>query len=106
MFQPVANLPPATLHRLVAHVGNAAGSVYQEVPDGGRYPRIAFFDTAEHLSEPWQIWHSVVVAGALGRRLNRPVSSAEVSRYLHARLVEPRQPVTPERSPHPARQTF
>jgi len=68
----------------------AAGGVYLEVPGGGRYPRLAFFDNAEHLSEPWQIWHSFVVAEALGRRLNRPVASAEVSRHLRAELDERR----------------
>ena len=68
----------------------AGGGLYLKVPGSGRYPRIAFFDTADHLNEPWQIWHSFVVAGALGRRLNQPVSSAGASRYLHAKLDERR----------------
>ena len=81
---------PDDTQQAIRSIHLAAGGVYLEVPGGGRYPRIAFFDTAEHLSEPWQIWHSVVVAGALGCRLNRPLSSAEVLHCLHARLDERR----------------
>ena len=36
-----------------------------QLPNRSRYPRGAFFDTAEHLSEPWQIIHSIAVAEGL-----------------------------------------
>jgi hypothetical protein len=43
------------------------GAEFLETPEGGRYPRSAFFDTADHLNEPAQISHSVAVARALAR---------------------------------------
>jgi hypothetical protein len=47
----------------------ANGGVFLELPNRSRYPRSAFFDTAEHLSEPWQIIHSIAVAHGLARML-------------------------------------
>jgi hypothetical protein len=43
------------------------GAEFLETPDGGRYPRSAFFDSADHLNETSQISHSVAVARALAR---------------------------------------
>lgn len=46
----------------------AIRAVYASVgwlPVPGRYPRRSFFDTADHLSEPWQIAHSRMVGIAL-----------------------------------------
>jgi hypothetical protein len=59
------------------------GAEFLETPEGGRYPRSAFFDTADHLNESAQISHSVAVARALARvtglklawgRRNRPAA--------------------------------
>jgi hypothetical protein len=47
----------------------ANGGEFLELPNRSRYPRSAFFDTAEHLSEPWQIIHSIAVAHGLARML-------------------------------------
>jgi len=47
----------------------ANGGGFLELPNRSRYPRSAFFDTAEHLSEPWQIIHSIAVARGLARML-------------------------------------
>jgi hypothetical protein len=44
---------------------------FLETQEGGRYPRSAFFDTADHLNETAQISHSVVVARALARLSDR-----------------------------------
>ncbi len=41
------------------------GALFLELPNRSRYPRAAFFDTAEHLNEPWQVVHSVAVARGL-----------------------------------------
>lgn len=41
------------------------GADFLETPEGGRYPRSAFFDTPDHLNETAQISHSVAVARAL-----------------------------------------
>jgi hypothetical protein len=43
------------------------GAEFLETPEGGRYPRSAFFDTPDHLNETAQISHSVAVARALAR---------------------------------------
>jgi hypothetical protein len=43
------------------------GAEFLETPEGGRYPRSAFFDTPDHLNETAQISHSVDVAAALAR---------------------------------------
>ncbi len=43
------------------------GAEFLETPEGGRYPRTAFFDSADHLNETSQISHSMAVARALGR---------------------------------------
>ncbi|MGA3397911.1 MAG: hypothetical protein ABSC95_01725 [Acetobacteraceae bacterium] len=41
------------------------GALFLELPNRSRYPREAFFDTAEHLNESWQVVHSVAVARGL-----------------------------------------
>jgi hypothetical protein len=43
------------------------GALFLETPEGGRYPRSAFFDTPDHLNESAQISHSVAVGRALRR---------------------------------------
>jgi hypothetical protein len=47
------------------------GADFLELPNQGRYPRDAFFDTQDHLNEAAQIAHSVAVAGALSRVMDR-----------------------------------
>jgi hypothetical protein len=47
------------------------GAEFLETPEGGRYPRTAFFDSADHLNETSQISHSVAVARALQRVMDR-----------------------------------
>jgi hypothetical protein len=44
----------------------AHGAGFMALPNLSRYPRSAFFDTADHLNEAAQIHHSVAVAQALG----------------------------------------
>jgi hypothetical protein len=41
------------------------GAGFLDTPEGGRYPRGAFFDTPDHLNETAQISHSVAVGHAL-----------------------------------------
>lgn len=51
------------------------GAVFLQLPNDSRYPRSAFFDTADHLNEPAQIRHSVALARALNsltRTATRP----------------------------------
>jgi hypothetical protein len=47
------------------------GAEFLETADGGRYPRTAFFDSADHLQETSQISHSVSVARSLQRIMDR-----------------------------------
>jgi hypothetical protein len=47
------------------------GAEFLETPEGGRYPRSEFFDTPDHLNQTAQISHSIAVAGALGRIMDR-----------------------------------
>jgi hypothetical protein len=56
--------PDATLEAIRA-VYLANGGEFLELPNRSRYPRIAFFDTAEHLNEQWQIIHSKLVAALI-----------------------------------------
>ena len=64
---------PDVAEQAIRAVYLANGGEYLDLPDRARYPRTAFFDTAEHLNEPWQIWHSAVVAQALAELLHRPL---------------------------------
>ncbi|HEY5301899.1 MAG TPA: hypothetical protein VIJ55_14580, partial [Acetobacteraceae bacterium] len=43
----------------------ANGAGFLELANRSLYPRAAFFDSPDHLSEPWQIVHSRAVAEAL-----------------------------------------
>jgi hypothetical protein len=47
------------------------GAEFLETPEGGRYPRTAFFNSADHLNETSQISHSLAVARALERVMDR-----------------------------------
>ena len=51
------------------YVGN--GGAFLTLPNASRYPRTDFFDTADHLTEPCQIHHSIMLAGALATLLQR-----------------------------------
>lgn len=64
---------PDPTEQAIRSIYLANGGEYLDLPNRARYPRIAFFDTAEHLNEPWQIWHSAIVAEALAHRLHRPL---------------------------------
>jgi hypothetical protein len=50
---------------------------FLDLPNHSRYPRGAFFDTAEHLNEAAQIRHSVAVARALARTMQQPADMAQ-----------------------------
>ncbi|MDE2514405.1 MAG: hypothetical protein KGL12_00120 [Rhodospirillales bacterium] len=57
-------IPPATLTAIAA-LYRAHGAGFLVLANHSRYPRADFFDTPDHLSEPCQIAHSVLVARAL-----------------------------------------
>ncbi|MGH7041271.1 MAG: hypothetical protein ACREFY_03960 [Acetobacteraceae bacterium] len=61
---------PAT-RRAIAALYRANGAAFLELPNRSLYPRADFFDTPDHLSEPWQIVQSVAVGDALRRMLDR-----------------------------------
>ncbi len=51
------------------------GAAFLELPNRSLYPRRAFFDSPDHLSEPWQIAHSQAIAQALKPILGGAVSA-------------------------------
>ncbi len=63
-------IPPATLAAIRA-VYRANEAAFLELPNRSRYPRTAFFDSPDHLSEPWQLAHSAAVAQGLKAILDR-----------------------------------
>lgn len=57
-------MPDATRAAIRA-IYAANGADFLELPNRSLYPRSAFFDSPDHLSEPWQIVHSRALAEAL-----------------------------------------
>jgi hypothetical protein len=75
----------------------AAGAEFLELPDRSQYPRSAFFDTPDHLNEPWQITHSVALAHALLTRLPQRLACGAPTIPPQSRAVPPCPP-----APRPA----
>lgn len=61
--------PPDDTIAAIRAVYTAHGASFMELANRSLYPRIAFFDTQEHLNETWQIIHSIAVADALAMLL-------------------------------------
>jgi hypothetical protein len=59
-----APMPPATL-QAIRSVYTENGGDFLVLPNFSRYPRSAFFDTADHLNETWQVAHSKLLAEQL-----------------------------------------
>jgi hypothetical protein len=60
-------IPDATMQAIsVLYLAN--GGEFLELPNLSRYPRSAFFDSAEHLNETWQAVQSKLLAGQLRLR--------------------------------------
>jgi hypothetical protein len=57
-------IPDATIAAIRA-IYEKHGARFLELPNRSRYPRGAFFDTADHLNESWQAVHSASVACGL-----------------------------------------
>jgi hypothetical protein len=56
-----APIPPPML-QAIRSVYTENGGDFLVLPNFSRYPRSAFFDTAEHLNEAWQVAHSKLLA--------------------------------------------
>jgi hypothetical protein len=69
-----APMPDATLDA-IRSIYLANGGDFLVLPNFSRYPRSAFFDTAEHLNEFWQIAHSKLLAEQL-RWHRAPIAEA------------------------------
>jgi hypothetical protein len=65
-----APMPDATMDAIRA-VYLSNGAAFLELPNLSRYPRVAFFDTSEHLNETWQIKNSKLLAEQLQFFLRR-----------------------------------
>jgi hypothetical protein len=84
-----APIPPATL-QAIRSVYTENGGDFLVLPNFSRYPRSAFFDTANHLNETWQVVHSKLLAGQM--RSHRASIAA-------ARPVGPADPPAPRSTP-------
>lgn len=70
-------MPPATRRAIRAvYLRNGAG--FLELPNRSLYPRADFFDTPDHLSEPWQIVQSVAVGRGLRPMLGRGAATEPI----------------------------
>ena len=69
-------VPPDTIAAIRA-LFEAHDALFLDLPNHARYPRRAFFDTADHLNEPAQIAHSRVIAEALRSLLAPAIAVAE-----------------------------
>lgn len=59
-----APMPEATV-AAIRTLFEAHGARFLELPNRGRYPRLDFFDTADHLNEPAQIAHSILIGSSM-----------------------------------------
>ncbi len=84
-----APMPPATL-QAIRSVYTQNGGDFLVLPNFSRYPRSAFFDTADHLNETWQVAHSKLLAEQL--RSHRASIAA-------ARPADPADPPGPHSKP-------
>ncbi len=50
----------------------AGGGRFLQLANLSRYPRADFYDSEDHLMQPCQFHHSILIARALGRMLRRP----------------------------------
>jgi hypothetical protein len=66
----------------------ANGGEFLELPNHSRYARSAFFDSPDHLSEPWQLIHSRLLAARLSDLL-RGDRELEAKRQLTAQTPAP-----------------
>lgn len=69
-----AAMPDANLNAIRSvYIDN--GGTFLTLPNLSRYPRSAFFDTADHLNETWQVVQSQLLAGQLLSR-RAPIAAA------------------------------
>ena len=87
---------PAT-RRAIRALYLAHGAGFLELPNRSLYARADFFDTPDHLSQPWQIVQSVAVGRALRRMLERePEAGARIaSASSPSALSSPSRPADP-----------
>ncbi|HET9146948.1 MAG TPA: hypothetical protein VFN77_02750 [Acetobacteraceae bacterium] len=65
-------LPHADLAALRS-VYRRQGGQFLQLPNLSRYPRADFYDSEDHLMQPCQYRHSILIARAMGAMLKRPV---------------------------------
>jgi hypothetical protein len=53
------------------------GGQFLQLPNLSRYPRADFYDSEDHLMQPCQFRHSILVADALGKMLQRAVAVSD-----------------------------
>jgi hypothetical protein len=65
--------PAAIAAMRAVYVDN--GGAFLVLPGQSRYPRLCFYDTADHLFEACQVHHSIRVANGLAAVLGRPIAA-------------------------------
>lgn len=64
---------PERVVSAIATVYRANGGRFTVLPSLSRYPREDFFNGEQHLAQPCQFFHSILVARQLGQSLGKPV---------------------------------
>ena len=75
--------PPDASIAAIRTIYISHGAEFLELPNRSLYPRIAFFDTPEHLNETWQRIHSISVANGLAVLLRTPKQRIGLARATH-----------------------
>lgn len=68
---------PAETQAAIRTLFESHGAAFLDPANHNRYPRHDFFDTADHLNEPAQISHSIMIATALRGLLATAIAAAE-----------------------------
>ena len=93
-------IPNATIAAIRA-IYDSHGALFLELPNRSRYPRGAFFDTADHLNETWQAVHSLAVACGLAPLVPGTLHLAASVAACHARQPRNDTAVAEHRAPGP-----
>ena len=75
---------PATTIAAVRQVYLASGGAFLQLPDDSEYPRADFYDSKDHLAQPCQMAHSIMLGEVLAVRLHRTAQPPPVATSVAA----------------------
>lgn len=76
---------PASSIRAIALLYTQNGGEFLILPNRSLYPPADFFNSEDHLAQPCQYWHSMLVAKHLGPLLGRPLAAPDAQALAIAR---------------------